>query len=87
MPAMARGWESKSVGEQLEEEVFAPTAAKKRMLSPDDMRRDRKHTELMLSRHHVSQQLEQSTNQRYSDMLRRALADLDEQIAKLKPAA
>ncbi len=37
----------------------------------------------MLSRKHVRQQLEGSTNERYSELLRLALADLDAQIAAL----
>jgi hypothetical protein len=83
---MARGWESKSVEAQ-EEESFAPTAAKRRVFSTEELLREHKRAELMLSRHHVAEQLEQSTNERYSEMLRHALADLDEQIAKLRPAA
>ena len=86
MPRMARGWESKSVETQMEES-FAPAPERKRVLSPVDLQRERKLTDLMLSRHHVAAQLEQSSNERYSEMLRRALADLDEQIAKLQPAA
>ena len=65
------------------EESFAPVSERRRVLSPQDLQREHKRTELMLSRHHVAEQLEQSTNQRYSEMLRHALADLDAQIAKL----
>ena len=65
------------------EESFSAAPAKKRVLSPEELQREHKRTELMLSRRHVAEQLEQSTNERYSEMLRRALADLDEQIAKL----
>jgi hypothetical protein len=83
---MARGWESKSVETQMEES-FAPTPERKRVLSPADLQREKKCTELLLSRHHVAEQLAQSTNERYSEMLQRALADLDAQIAKLRPAA
>jgi hypothetical protein len=83
---MARGWESKSVEAQAEES-FAPAPEKKRVLSPADVLRERKRTELQMSRHHVAEQLEGSTNERYSDMLRHALADLDAQISQLPPAA
>ena len=38
---------------------------------------------LMLSRKHVLQQLERSTDERYSELLRRSLADLDVQLAAL----
>ena len=37
----------------------------------------------MLSRSRVVQQLEQSTNERYAELLRRTLLDLDKQIGGL----
>ncbi len=37
----------------------------------------------MLSRKHVLQQLERSADDRYSELLRRTLADLDAQIAAI----
>jgi len=37
----------------------------------------------MLSRKHVLQQLERSASERYSQLLRRTLADLDAQIAAM----
>ena len=37
----------------------------------------------MLSRKRVLQQLERSTSERYSELLRQTLADLDAQIAAL----
>ena len=42
-----------------------------------------KKNDLQLSRKRILQQLETSSNERYSELLRRTLADLDAQIAAL----
>ena len=42
-----------------------------------------KKADLVLSRSRVVQQLEHSTNERFNELLRRTLADLDAQIAAL----
>jgi len=69
------------------EESIGAKPVRKRILTPEDLQRERKCADLMLSRNHVAEQLKQSTNERYSEILRRALAELDEQIAKLAVAA
>ncbi len=79
---MARGWESKSVEEQIEQSNFEPSA------NPDAVTaQDRqtliKRNDLVLSRKRVVQQLEGEPNQRYAEFLRRTLADLEAQIAEL----
>lgn len=79
---MARGWESKSVEEQIEQSNFEPSA------NPDAVTtQDRqtliKRNDLLLSRKRVVQQLEGEPNQRYAEFLRRTLADLEAQIAEL----
>jgi hypothetical protein len=80
---MARGWESKSVEAQIEETFSEPSRNERLPSSPEDLRSKRRKTDLMLSRKRVLQQLEGSTNDRYSELLRLALADLDAQIAAL----
>ena len=80
---MARGWESKSVEAQMEESRAAKLATRKAALTPEELQRQRKKADLMLSRNRVAQQLEASGNERYSDLLRRTLAELDTQIAGL----
>jgi len=79
---MARGWESKSVEAQIEESISEPLR-KQVPVSPEQRQSGNKKTGLLLSRKHVLQQLERSTDERYSDLLRRTLADLDAQIASL----
>ena len=80
---MARGWESKSVEAQMEESSAAAPAKRRAEFTPEELQRQRRLADLKLSRSRVAQQLEASTNERYSEMLRRALAELDAQIAVL----
>jgi len=80
---MARGWESKSVEEQIElaaekaavlknnKEVNAADAAKKRELES-----------LQLSRTRVIQDMASAVNPRYREQLQKSLDFLDEKLAK-----
>jgi hypothetical protein len=77
---MARGWESKGVESQMDAAREEPSAPK-RPLSEDEKRRQREYQGLLLARTHIQQQLAASTNEQYSESLRRALADLDVRIA------
>jgi len=80
---MARGWESKSVEAQIEESDFIPSAQPNLGLSAAEQQTTFKRNDLLLSRRGILQQLERSNSERYSELLRRALVDLDEQIAAL----
>jgi len=80
---MARGWESKSVEAQIEESISEPSRNENRPASAEELQSRNKKTHLMLSRKSVLQQLERSTSERYSDLLRQTLADLDGQIAAI----
>ena len=80
---MARGWESKSVEAQIEESVAAEPAKKTVMLTPEELQRQRTKAGLLLSRTRVAQQLKETSNERYTELLRRTLAELDEQIDRL----
>lgn len=79
---MARGWESKSVEAQIEESVTENTK-KRVVMTPEELQKQRRKMDMELSRTHVVQQLEQSTDERYSELLRRTLAELDSQLAGL----
>jgi hypothetical protein len=80
---MARGWESKSVEAQMEESSSSKASGAKPGLTEAEAQAKLKRADLQLSRRRVVEQLEQSTNERYSTMLRSALAELDAQIAGL----
>ena len=83
IPIMARGWESKSVEQQQAEmsERYKPTRPQ---LSPELRERDRKRQGLLLSRSHLSRQLEVAANPRHRQMLTDAIAELDRQLSSLE---
>jgi hypothetical protein len=82
---MARGWESKSVEEQIE--MAEPRSRKRsiavKLQAADALDLIRKRESLMLSRIRVVQELNSAQNPRYRDLLGKALADLDSNLAKL----
>lgn len=80
---MARGWDSKSVEAQIEESDSESSSNPDQGLSEEQRQTLIKKKELQLSRKLVMQQLEGSSSERYSDLLRRTLAGLDAQIADL----
>jgi hypothetical protein len=79
---VARGWESKSVEEQQAQVAFAPSPAKP-PLTPAQIASQHHKQGLMLSRQRVLQQLDAAQNPRHREILQRALADLDLQLARL----
>lgn len=81
---MARGWESKSVEQQIEESR-AQAPQPQDAISPEEQRRRRERDDLLMSRARVVQQLDACRDPRYEKMLRAALADLDARLARLSP--
>jgi len=81
---MAKGWESKSVEDQIQTANEADHDTHKRQLTPQQMEAHRRKEVLLLSRARVEKDLDASQNPRYRDQLTRALADLDAQLTKLK---
>ncbi len=79
---MARGWESKAVEAQMEA-ASIESSGHHRQPTPAEQQLAKRKAGLMLSRKHVLQQLDASSNDRYSEMLRRSLADLDKEIEAL----
>ena len=80
---MARGWESKSVEEQVQEHHQKKGENTKQQLTPKQLEARRKREVLLLSRSRVQKDLQASQNPRHRDQLNSALADLDSQIAAL----
>jgi hypothetical protein len=81
---MARGWESKSVEEQVQEHQQKKGENTKQQLTAEQLESRRKREVLLLSRSRVQKDLQLSQNPRHRDQLNSALADLDSQIAALK---
>jgi hypothetical protein len=80
---MARGWESKSVEAQIEDSDSIPSTNPENTLSAEELQARIKRDDLTLSRRRILQELEGSSNERYSELLRRTLAGLEAQIAEL----
>ncbi|HEX5424109.1 MAG TPA: hypothetical protein VFW94_11210 [Candidatus Acidoferrales bacterium] len=85
---MARGWESKSVEDQVQEAKGSDhkRQSKKAQLTPEQLDARRRRDVLRLSRARVERELQSSQNPRYQEQLRQALADLDAQIAAITEA-
>ncbi len=79
---MARGWESKSVEEQQAESKLEHSGKKVR-LTPEQIVNERRKQGLILSRSSVVRQLQTVKSEAHRQMLERALADLEAQIARL----
>ena len=79
---MARGWESKSIEDQ-QAEAFEKSSTSLPRMTPEQAARQRAKQGLLLSRQRVLQQLERVTDMRARTMLDQALAELNEQLAKL----
>ena len=81
---MARGWESKSV----EDQVAAAEAAREARAKPHLSGRERELLErkqsLLLSRAQVRARLSSATNENYRNQLERALQHLDAQLEELQ---
>jgi len=77
---MARGWKSKSV-EQQQEEMSEQRKTVHAPVSPDEQQRNRKREGLLLSRKHLTQQLQAAGTPRHRQMLGQAIAELDRQLA------
>ena len=79
---MARGWESKSVEEQQSE--FGKAASEKKPAATAESRAQASALEsLQLKRARVLQQLRDSQNPRYAELMQKELAYLDAELARL----
>jgi hypothetical protein len=79
---MARGWESKSVESQIES-AQQDSGTVRAKAAEDAKKKQHERQSLLLSRTYVLRQIESSSNERYTQSLRQALADLDEKLAQL----
>jgi hypothetical protein len=80
---MARGWESKSVEDQIGAAEAAKEARAKPHLSPQERERETRRQSLLLSRAQIIGRLKRATNTRYRAQLEKTLQHLDEQLREL----
>jgi hypothetical protein len=79
---MARGWESKSVEAQIDmAEARSRSAVPKNTFDPKKLESIRRKESILLSRTRVVRDLKSAQNPRYKELLNKALADLDAQLA------
>ena len=82
MGAVARGWESKSVEEQIQTAKARDGEVRNR-LTPEQIEVERKRDSLLLQRTRVVHEIEACSNDRHRQTLQNGLAYLDSQLALL----
>jgi hypothetical protein len=82
--SMAKGWESKSVEDQIQENQTTDKDSRRKQLTAQQMETHRRREVLLLSRARVEKELNSSQNARYKEQLTRALSDLDAQLSQLE---
>lgn len=81
---MARGWESKSVEDQVEQREARRAELRQRPeVSPADRERNQRLDALKLARARTLTQLQTATAQAHRELLRRTLRALESQIEEL----
>lgn len=81
---MARGWESKSVEEQVQAADAARETRGERRLTQQQRERQVKKQSLLLSRAQTLSRLKSATNPNYRAQLESALRHLDQQLQELE---
>lgn len=80
---MARGWESKSVADQIEEGNSQKDQARRVAASAEERaRKDQLHS-LLLSKSRILQQLERATHPSHRDVLMKGLKAIERQIEEI----
>jgi hypothetical protein len=81
---MARGWESKSVEDQIGDAQAEKDARSKPFLSPEERERQTRKQSLLLSRSQILSRLRLARNARYRAQLEAALAHVDTQLREFE---
>lgn len=80
---MARGWESKSVEDQVADAEAAKDDRAKRHLSQQERVKETQRQSLLMSRTQITGRLNRATNPRYRAQLEAALQDLEKKLREL----
>jgi hypothetical protein len=80
---MARGWESKSVEDQVADAEGAKDDRAKLHLSQQERVKETQRQSLLLSRAQVTGRLKLATNPRYRTQLEAALQDIEKKLSEL----
>ena len=84
---MARGWESKSVEDQIQQREEAAANASRPKLTAEDAQLKARREGLQMARTRILSSLQAACDARYRAHLERALADLDAQLRALESPA
>jgi hypothetical protein len=85
--AMARGWESKSVEDQIAEAEQRKLAEAKPKLSAAELEQRERSANLQLARSRLREQLSRARSAAHQQMLERALAEIEAQLNDQLPSA
>ena len=80
---MARGWESKSVEDQMAQVESDRRACAKATLTPEEIARQTEREGLLLSRSRTLASLQGACDARYRALLERTLAHVEAELARL----
>jgi len=80
---MARGWESKSVEDQMEEARRSQAEPGRRVQSPEERERERKIEGLRLERSRLAEQLDRARSAAHQRMIQQSLKAIEEEIDTL----
>jgi hypothetical protein len=80
---MARGWESKSVEDQIEEARRSQGPHEGRVQTPEERALERKVESLKLERSRLTEQLKRARSEAHRRMIRQSLEAIEEEIATL----
>ena len=83
---MARGWESKSVEEQMNAAEASRARVRTLVKTPEQLHRETEIESIELTRRRVLHDLDAALNPRYQEILRASLQYLDEKLAALRNA-
>ena len=81
---MARGWESKSVEEQMDAAESRKAAATQAKVNEAQLRLERERESIELSRGRIVRELEAARHPRHREQLSQALSFLDERLSQLQ---
>jgi hypothetical protein len=80
---VARGWESKSVDEQISEREAAVSTSGRKKLSRHEIEQKLKREGILLVRSRTVTALQSTRDERYRGLLQRTLEHLDSELARL----
>jgi hypothetical protein len=82
---MARGWESKSVEEQISAAEDRERARSRREFTAREIEWKKKKEGLLMERARLNREMQKAHKRRYLVLLERALTHVESELAKLEP--